>query len=378
MIDWLSINFNEVQPNKALARRAIRHLKKREKGKLFSPDISQMRAAEGRWYEALVYEMMIDISTKSDLIGAVVRKGADAPFPPDDILLGQNGLFYSTRGDIKLRGNGQDLAEFDLLLLDDAGNVAFGEIVTSPSDIKKMEEEILYKKTILGYLFGQATVPFILFSSVDISRTTAAKRLMRQHGSTIIVTRSCESLKSLLSIHDTRGIPRKPIGHAKLVDLHTVQPKRPFDYKELHDMRRDRVLEALIRGESTETLKKADEIPPVVKKIIFGGLYPSGIRALCRETQFSIRDHLYSCNDVLDHFSKVIIAADLPGFEPVIYLRLKFKKEYLKMVPTRGGGFKVESKRSVRMKGFFLWLESVEPSLGANVTTRFVEQFIKK
>ncbi|MDG6256178.1 MAG: hypothetical protein QCH35_01115 [Methanomicrobiaceae archaeon] len=378
MIDWLRINFNEVQPDKALAIRAIRHLKKREKIKLFSPDISQMRAAEGRWYEALVYEMLLDIAKKSDRIGAVVRKGADAPFPPDEILLGQNGLFYSTRGDIKLRGNGQDLAEFDLMLLDDTGAVAFGEIVTSPSDIKKMEEEILYKKRILGYLFGQATVPFMLFSSVDISRTTAAKRLMRQHGSTIIVTRSCEELKSLLRMHDTRGIPRKPVRNAKLIDLHAVQPKRPFDYRQLHDRRRDRVLEALVKKESTETLKKADDIPPIVKKIIFGALYPSGIRALCRETEFSIRDHMYSCNDVLDHFSKVIIAADLPGYEPVIYLRLKHKKEYLKMVPTRGGGFKVESKRSVRMKGFFLWLESVEPTLGANITTRFVDQFIKQ
>jgi hypothetical protein len=376
MINWLDVHFSNYKTTKGLAKRAVRHLKKSEKKELFSKDLSQMRGAEGRWYESLIYEMVLDIAVKSDLVANIVRKGADAPFPPPEIGPGDNGLFYSNRGDIKICGNGQDIAEVDLLLVDATGSIAFAEIVTSPADLKGLEQEVHYKKRLLGYIYGQVSVPFLLFSSVDISRSSIIQRLVREPDSVLIVTRPCEELKSLLRSADTRGVPRKPVSHPKFVSLDAIQPPRKFDYKQLHDLRRDRVLELMMSGGGREEFAKPDEIPPIVKKILFGALHPSGIRTFCGDKGLVIRDHQHSCEDVMKKYSKVILAVDLPGFEPVIYLRVRNKKEYLKMVPRKTGGFRVESKRSPRMKGFFWWLESIEPALGARVMQRYAKEFL--
>ena len=79
MIPWLSANFKHFKPNAAIALNATRHMNKIERKKLFSPDIEPMRTAEGRWFEAIVYEMFLDISKKSSRIKYLARKGADAP-----------------------------------------------------------------------------------------------------------------------------------------------------------------------------------------------------------------------------------------------------------------------------------------------------------
>ncbi|MDD4251695.1 MAG: hypothetical protein PHT74_00955, partial [Methanoculleus horonobensis] len=180
MITWLDKNFSSLQPTRAIIMRALRHLRPADRKKLFSEDIPEMRTAEGRWFEAIVYEMILDLSRQTNLIRSVVARGADGPAKVRRAQLGQNGLFYSNIGDIKVRGNGQDLAEVDLVLVDHTGALTFGEIITSPADLKEFEAEIRYKKQLFGYLYGQPTVPFLLISSVDISRTAVVRRLLKE------------------------------------------------------------------------------------------------------------------------------------------------------------------------------------------------------
>jgi len=179
----------------------------RRSKKLFSEDIPEMRTAEGRWFEAIIYEMILDLSLQTDLIRAVVARGADGPARVRRAQLGQNGLFYSNIGDIKVRGNGQDLAEVDLMLVDHTGALTFGEIITSPADLKELEEEIHYKKQLLGYLYGQPTVPFLLISSVDISRTAVVRRLLKEPDNILLTTATCEDLKTLIQPRDLRRSP---------------------------------------------------------------------------------------------------------------------------------------------------------------------------
>ena len=321
--------------------------------------------------------MILDISDRSVLIKHVVRKGADAPFPPPEIQMGQNGLYYSNRGDINVRGNGQDIAEVDLLIIDHNDMVGFAEIVTSASELKELEAEIMYKKRLLGYLFGQATVPFILFSSVDLSRSSILQRLVKVTESTLIVTQPVEEIKSLLTSHDIRGIPRKPVHHPKLISLDVVQPKRSFDYKVIHDLRRDRVLQHMMSENPRKSLKMGDEIPPLAKKVILGALRPSAIRTLWKEIDFVIKEKSLTVDEALKRYSKIVIALDLPGYDPVIYMRSRNKKEYLKMVPRKTSGWRIESKRTPRMTGFFLWLESIHPSVGPGVAEQYAQIFLK-
>ncbi len=356
--------------------RALRHLRPADRKKLFSEDIPEMRTAEGRWFEAIVYEMILDLSLQTDLIRAVVARGADGPSRVRRAQLGQNGIFYSNIGDIKVRGNGQDLAEVDLMLVDHTGALTFGEIITSPADLKEFEEEIHYKKQLLGYLYGQPTVPFLLISSVDISRTAVVRRLLKEPDNILLTTASCEDLKTLIHPRDLKRSPPRKIKHEKLVMISDIAPRRPFDYKELHDERMQSIINAVTSNEGIKELGTPDEIPPIVKKVLFGGLYPSAIRMLDDRYPIRIKGKVYDPDAIQKEFSKVVLAVNLPEYKPVVYLRRRNKREYLKMVPNnRSGGFKFESRRTPHMAGFFLWLESVRPSLGAELTRGLLDAF---
>jgi len=376
MITWLDKNFSSLQPTRAIIMRALRHLRPADRKKLFSEDIPEMRTAEGRWFEAIVYEMILDLSLQTNLILSVVARGADGPARVRRAQLGQNGLFYSNIGDIKVRGNGQDLAEVDLMLVDHTGALTFGEIITSPADLKEFEEEIHYKKQLLGYLYGQPTVPFLLISSVDISRTAVVRRLLKEPDNILLTTASCEDLKTLIRPRDLKRSPPRKIRHEKLISISDIAPRRPFDYKQLHDERMQSIINSVTSDRGIEELRAPDEIPPIVKKVLFGGLYPSAVRMLDSRYPIRIKGKTYDPDAIQKQFSKVVLAVNLPEYKPIIYLRRRNKKEYLKMVPNnRSGGFKFESRRTPHMAGFFLWLESVRPSLGAELTRELLDAF---
>ena len=93
MIRWLNSNFKNFKPTAAIALNATRHMNQIERKKLFSPDIEPMRTAEGRWFEAIVYEMFLEISKKSDTIRFLAMKGADAPRKREDVRLGRTVFF---------------------------------------------------------------------------------------------------------------------------------------------------------------------------------------------------------------------------------------------------------------------------------------------
>jgi hypothetical protein len=377
-LEWIKANFARKKPDRKLARKSIRHLKKIEKKQLFSEDMSQMRASEGRWYESLIYEMLLEISGRSDMVKYIVRKGADAPFPPPEIEMGQNGLFYSNRGDINIRGNGQDIAEVDILWIDNENRISFAEIVTSASDLKDLEVEVHYKKRLIGYLYGQVIVPFVLFSSVDISRSSIIRRLVKETESVVIITPTCEEIKTLLTPSSIRGVPRKPVNHPKLIDIADIPLKRPFDYLSLHNKKRDKLIGMMLAGKGKEEMMKRDEIPPVSKKIIVGALYPSGIKALMQDRTFTMRGKIHSIDSIDRDYSKVVLAIDIPEYEPVIYMKSRKKDEYVKIVRKKSGELKVESKRTPQMTGFYLWLESLKPTIGAKIAIKYGNVFLRK
>jgi hypothetical protein len=377
MISWLNDNFKHFKPTAAIALNATRHMNQLERKKLFSSDIEPMRTAEGRWFEAIIYEMFLDISQKSGHITYLVKKGADAPKHQKLAALGQNGIFYSRSGDIVIRGNGQDLAEFDLLLVTSAGEVAFAEVVTSPSDLKEFEQEIYYKKRLLGYLYDQKTVPFLLISSFDISHFSVVRRLAKAPENAIIFTSSCEQIKSLVKHYRPRILYTKPQNHSKLLAATDLVFRKPFDYKKNHDEVKNRIFSRIADHGRNNPPRPAAGSDELVKKVLYGALYPQAIRMVCESYGMSVKGHRIGFADFSKHYSKAVIATDLPGYELIIYLRSRSKKEYLKMVQAKDGHFKFERPTPAKV-GFFFWLESIQPSLGARITHSILETFSKK
>lgn len=374
LIRWLNNNRSSFQPDESYSVRAIRHISNLEKNKLFSPDIEHMRTAEGRWFEAIVYEMFLDAGETTDEIGGVAVKGADAPRGRRNIHLGQNGFFYSKNGDITIRGNGQDLAEFDLLLVDRDHRVAFGEVVTSPSDLKEFEIEVEYKKRLLGYLFAQPHVPFLLISSFDISHFSVVRRLMKSKDNINIQTISCEQIKALADSRNAGNDFGQPRKHKKTFLATNLAQKKPFEYLQYHDWERNKVFSQVSNQVDVRNVSNPVETTVLVKKILYGGLYPSAIKSLCKEYEISIRGEKLGFDDLMRNFSKVILATDLPGYDPLVYLRPRQNREYLKLVQDKEGNFKYE-RRTPPKVGFFLWLESLTPTLGSRITHQILESF---
>jgi hypothetical protein len=374
MIPWLNANFRHFKPTAAIAINATRHMNKLERKKLFSPDIEPMRTAEGRWFEAIVYEMFLDISKKSDTIKYLARKGADAPDRRENVKIGQNGLFYSKYGDITIRGNGQDLAEFDMLLVDSDNHIAFAEVVTSPSDLKEFEVEIAYKKRLIGYLYGQKITPFLLVSSFDLSNYTVVKRLAKDRTNAIIHTSSCEQIKSLVKHYRPRIIYNLPENHPKLIRATDIPMKHPFDYKHYHDEVKNRLFTEISHATGRIQPVIKDQTGQLVKKVLYGGLFPPAIKAVCDTYGMTVKGKTITPEEFPKYYSKAIIATDLPDYELIIYLRSTQKKEYHKMIQMKDGHFKFERPTPPKV-GFFLWLESIQPTLGARITLQTLDAF---
>lgn len=372
---WLAHNSPPFCPEPPLALNATRHLSRAERAKLFSPDIEKMRTAEGRWYEAIIYELFVEISKNTDAINYLALKGADAPRGGRNARLGQNGIFYSRSGDITIRGNGQDLAEFDLLMVDGDNQVTFAEVLTSPSDLKEFEAEIEYKRRLLGYLFDQPKVPFLMVASFNVSNFSAGRRILKTPHTIHLQTATCEEIKSGLRGRQRPSPGWKPVlPHAKMVRASDFSFRRAFDYQKFHDWERNWVFSSVSNEVDVKNVVNPHETSMLVKKILYGGLYPSAVRTVCQEYQFSIRGKKIGFDEIKKQFSKVILATDLPGYEPLIYLRSNQKKEYLKMVQDREGNFKFERFTPSRV-GFFLWLESLAPSLGSRITSKILDAF---
>jgi len=377
MIPWLNGNFKNFKPTAAIALNATRHMNTAERKKLFSPDIEPMRTAEGRWFEAIVYEMFLEISLKSDRIRYIARKGADAPRASAQAHLGQNGIFYSKYGDITFRGNGQDLAEFDLILVDSDNHVAFGEVVTSPADLKEFEIEIAFKKRLLGYLYGQEHVSFLLISSFDISNYSVVKRLAKDPDNAIIHTSSCEQIKGLVKHYRPRILYTKPTNHIKLIRATDIPLKHPIDYRAYHEEFKSRIFYEVTHERGKKNLAPATDTEGLVKKILYGALYPHAIKAICEQYGLVVKGKRIEYAEFFQYFSKAILATDLPGFELIIYLRSRQKTEYLKMVQTKEGHFRFERPTPSRV-GFFLWIESLTPSIGTKISLEILKTFTIK
>ncbi|MFA5268205.1 MAG: hypothetical protein WC379_09545 [Methanoregula sp.] len=374
MIPWLNDNFRHFKPTAAIAINATRHMNKIERKKLFSPDLEPMRTAEGRWFEAIVYEMFLDISKKSNTIKYLAMKGADAPSRRENVQIGQNGLFYSKYGDITIRGNGQDLAEFDMLLVDADNHVAFAEVVTSPADLKEFEVEIAYKKRLLGYLYGQKITPFLLVSSFDLMNYTVVKRLAKDRTNAIIHTSSCEQIKSLVKHYRPRIIYNLPENHPKLIRATDIPLKHAFDYKRYHDEVKNRLFTEINRTPGRIQPEITDQTGQLVKKVLYGGLFPPAIKAICDTWGMTVKGKIITPEEFPKYYSKAIIATDLPGYELILYLRSKQKKEYHKMIQMKDGHFKFERPTPPKV-GFFLWLETIQPTLGTRITLQVIDAF---
>jgi hypothetical protein len=241
--------------------------------------------------------------------------------------------------------------------------------------MKEFEQEIAYKRTLLGYLFDQKEVTFLLISSFDVTNFVVGRRLVKTPNTLNIQTASCEEIKT--KIVDRTAIKRtiRPPRHEKSILVRDIPLRHPFDYERYHENEKARIFTWISSGNRNgDCPVPVDDTGKLVKKILYGALYPSAIRSVCRNREFIIRGERIYYKDIMSRYSKAVFATDLPGFDPIIYLRNRRKQEYLKMVQNGDGNFKFERFTPPKV-GFFLWLESLQPVLGGKIMTELLHSF---
>jgi hypothetical protein len=147
-------------PAPAHIRKAVHHLTKPERCALYGDEDSLCRAAAGKFFEALVYELVLSVSETSDAIVSVAAKFADADFVPFG-KYDPDGLWYSRDGGIRFKVSGKVAAEMDLLIKTADGVRVFGEVISSLSGTGGFRSEIPTKKHLLSRLYGDP-VEFLL------------------------------------------------------------------------------------------------------------------------------------------------------------------------------------------------------------------------
>jgi len=134
-------------------RRAVHHLTKPERAMLYDAANPLHRSATGKYFEALVYELLLGCAECSDAIVSIAAKFSDAEFVPYD-KYAPDGLWYSRDGGIRFRVGGKVAAEMDLLIKTADGVRVFGEVIINPSGVRGFRSEIFAKKKLLSDLYG--------------------------------------------------------------------------------------------------------------------------------------------------------------------------------------------------------------------------------
>ncbi|MCK5291423.1 MAG: hypothetical protein KAR39_05365 [Thermoplasmata archaeon] len=382
-LDFLRQRIQEFGADREVCLRATRHLSKRIKEGLFSSRDQLRRNAEGHWYEALIYEIVLHLSEESELIRGVVRKRADAPKKRPKPSLNQNGLYYDPDRYLVIRGHGQALGEIDLMLLDDNSDLIFIEVVISRQNLRGFVTEIDHKRALLREIVDQPTIPFLLISSVDLTNRQNTKRFLENQDNFYMTGPAVEETKVLLDKKIVLGGKKSRSKSSKLVDLKDITVNVEFDYERMHDKARDMLYGAIERNTPLDDLKAEVGDNPIVSKVVLGCLHPNAMRLLFCERHISINRKTMSVEDSKKFFDRLILAVNLPELRPVLYLkvrekflRTKWKRTYLKLGPRKARLFTFERNISSHF-GFHMWLEDTKPTIGKELTRSVLQYFLR-
>ena len=140
-------------------RRAAVHLPKPLRAALFSETAAEHRTAEGMFFEALVYEILLAEGDGDPQIAQIAAKLHDAEYVPYD-RFAKDGLWYTKNGEIQFRVRGKAAAEVDFLVLCKDDTLVFGEISLKPDVSPGFEKEVQSKKELLRRFLDDAGLSY--------------------------------------------------------------------------------------------------------------------------------------------------------------------------------------------------------------------------
>lgn len=350
-----------------------RHLKESTKKNVFSASNYLSGNAKGHWYEALLYEIILELIIENELVKGIVRKGNDATCKKHNSKITQNGFFYNKSGDTLIRSGGIDLAEIDIMLIDNDSSFSFVEVTNSKQNLGEFDKEIEYKKSLIRELNNQKNVPFLLISSEDVSHNMVVQDILRCSDNYYVHFNPYKDNKIFNFVHQKSNLIVVN-NYPKLVCLNDITIKNNFDYYKRHEKLKNELFRAIGNKESIEKRKIILNPPTFVTKVLMGSLYPNAVKQLFQN--ITIDDEKFTAGKAIKQFSKVVLAIGLPELRPVFYLKLRKKHEYIKIGPTSINNFNTERIISHFSNGFIEWLDNTNVNLGYNISKQIIDFYI--
>lgn len=150
---------NNAEISSGEIRRAAIHLPKPTRAALYDEESPLHRSAAGEFFEALVYEILLQEGEVSPAVDSVAAKFSDALYVPYD-KYAKDGLWYSKDGGIRFKVNGRVAAEVDFLVKTSDGIRVFGEVIVNPAKAG-IASEVSLKRELLERLYG-CDIQFLL------------------------------------------------------------------------------------------------------------------------------------------------------------------------------------------------------------------------
>eukprot|EP01090_Pellita_catalonica_P020022 TRINITY_DN6978_c0_g1_i1.p1 TRINITY_DN6978_c0_g1~~TRINITY_DN6978_c0_g1_i1.p1 ORF type:complete len:417 (+),score=57.90 TRINITY_DN6978_c0_g1_i1:142-1392(+) len=331
--------------------RALANLSQSSKKKLLlgKPDgISQ-----GRFYESLVFEALVDLSADKFFSGIVKKqtkkRGRRKRGDTKQVRV-LNGFCYdnSEAGNVIIRGAGQDLAEFDFVLLDNDSRICFGEISISQKSRKDIDlfiKQIQYKRSLINELISQSQIPLILITVSDVAKLYCRVGKLPDTY-TAAIDFDYDRLKNFTIPKQNRSGPRIQ----NLITIETIfQSHPPFDYQKRHnDLKKALISASRSKKSITEIKSQIESV--IVDKLIIGSVYRGpGLRACLAQGVF-LKEMPLDENTCCTCFSNTILAMNIPELRATLYMKVRrnfLKKDksklcYLKFGLQTSGEFKFE------------------------------------
>ena len=337
-VEWMRRTLGSLQITESLLKSSVSLMPPGLAQNLFS-DIPIVKGnARGYLYESAIYEGLLIAAETSGPVKRVVAVRSDVP--PEmrtPHRLGQDGFYYSELGEIKVRGNGIDLAEIDFLVEGQIGDFLFGEVVSSSNNLVGLPKEIRSKLTLLRMML-QRPVSSVLVSPDDLTRKVPVKELESVAGNFVVRTPPFEGPLDRLS--GTRLESERVSRRSKLCylrDLHTV----PLGY-----VQKEQEARVFLRGSLSSDISVTDLVKrfedTILDNVVIGRLDDDSRSALLNLYSFSVGEQNLDSRVLLQLFTHPVLALTLPELRPNLYFKSIREQTYLKFGPRGRGHFVLE------------------------------------
>jgi hypothetical protein len=368
---WVSNELISFRPDREVFLQAARHLIGKTIARPSSNSSRIRQISVGKLYESAVYECLREL-TKRDPEHSLVAKGADvSPCRRTVAQLRQDGLFYDEKGDIVARGDGQDLSEFDSLVLNRKNEIALIEAKNSKMSLKDLNETTTYKKRLVKYLFSRQ-VQFVLASPLNIENDPYVKQLLCAPGNFFASTPWLEELSSLLNQKELLEKRVPSAEEPRLVYLSDFRTPK-IHYLKVHNVCRHAIIEALKNNRKPILPDKSW----LIERIVIGHLSELSVAKLLQESNVLVDEKRLTVESFSQFFSRIVLSLSMPESRPVLYLRLRSTPVYLKLGPLNTFTFEFERNIFPRTT-YFRWLENMDFEIDQPLMSRILHEYLNE